>query len=642
MPIRQKLKRTYFKAAVAVRRVSVKLLPRSFQANLGLMQALVGREAWQAAIDIGHDLETKNADQPMLYKTLAEAYMGKGDWDAALTAAKQALSLDGENPWMHHTLAKVYIGLEQWPAAIAAEQQALRYDDSMIWFHYHLGEALVKHGDWDAAIAPLEAAVRLDPNYPWSYYYLGDALLSLGRVDAALRVYQTVVAKCPDIEYLQHCLDYAQHLQTQEQRIAEFVHQAQQEDTQGGDRPLRVLMLTPYPTFPPKLGAITRMFYEMKNWGEQANLAVFSLMFSKEDYKIEQDMSPYCNLPIMVMIGDSPARGETEPKLIHRYNSQRLSKLLTQISAANFDIVVADFIYMAQYRHLFPQAFHVLAEHNIESELLRRCSEVSDQQTLSKIASQREAVKAFMSSGAEADLLAAYEDHQWPHFPLRWVVSDLDKQNLDRRCPKGQTWVINNGVDTRQIQCFSDNPNNRILFIGTLSYYPNIDGSIYFAQSILPHIWAKDPTVEFWIAGAEPPEAVSALGNDPRIKVLANPSDMTEVARQCSITIVPLRIGSGTRIKILQSLAMGLPVVSTALGCEGLQVQDGVHLMVRDQPEAFAQASLTLLRDAQKRQQLRQAGRQLVEQTYDWNEIFQQAVTKTAMLYRGQATASID
>jgi glycosyltransferase involved in cell wall biosynthesis len=202
--------------------------------------------------------------------------------------------------------------------------------------------------------------------------------------------------------------------------------------------------------------------------------------------------------------------------------------------------------------------------------------------------------------------------------------------------------VINNGVDTRQIKCFSDNPNNRILFIGTLSYYPNIDGSIYFAQSILPHIWAKDPTVEFWIAGAEPPEAVLALGNDPRIKVLANPDDMTEVARQCSITIVPLRIGSGTRIKILQSLAMGLPVVSTALGCEGLQVEDGVHLMVRDQPEAFALASLELLRDVQKRQQLRQAGRQLVEQTYDWNEIFQQAVTKTASLYREQTTASID
>jgi glycosyltransferase involved in cell wall biosynthesis/Tfp pilus assembly protein PilF len=633
MPVRIKLRKAYYKAALALTRISVKLLPQNFQTNLGLMQALIGREAWSDAIALGQDLLSRHADQPTLYKTLAEAYMGQGEWTEALTAAKTALSLDASNPWIDHTLAKVHIGLEQWPEAIAAERRAIARETEVIWFHYHLGEALVKQGEWAAAIVPLERAIDLDPNFPWSYYYLGEALLGLEQLDRAIEIYDYAAAKHPNIDYLQYCRQYAHHLKTQETRIQQYVDAAQREDSQGSDRQLRVLMLTPYPTFPPKLGAITRMFYEMKNLGERTNLAVFSLIFSKEDYRLEQDLAQYCQLPITVMIGDSPPRQPQQPKLIHRYNSRRLRQLLQQISAANFDIVVADFIYMAQYRDIFPQAFHVLAEHNIESELLRRCSEVTDQQKLGQIANQREAVKAFMESAAEADLLAAYEDANWPHFPLRWTVSDLDRQDLDRRCQEGQTWVINNGVDTRQIGCFSDQPNNRILFIGTLSYYPNIDGSLYFAQNILPHIWAQDPTVEFWIAGAEPPDMVLDLAKDPRIKVLANPDDMTAVARECSITIVPLRIGSGTRIKILQSLAMGLPVVSTALGCEGLKVEDGVHLMVRDQPEAFAQASLDLLRNVQSRQTLRQNGRQLVEQVYDWNEIFQSAIDRMLLAY---------
>jgi glycosyltransferase involved in cell wall biosynthesis len=107
--------------------------------------------------------------------------------------------------------------------------------------------------------------------------------------------------------------------------------------------------------------------------------------------------------------------------------------------------------------------------------------------------------------------------------------------------------------------------------------------------------------------------------------VIADPDDMSEVAKACSITVVPLRVGSGTRIKIIHSMAMGLPVVSTSLGCEGLKVEDGKHLLVRDRPEAFAEAVLQLLQDIALRQSLRHTGRQLVEQEYDWQSIYAQA-----------------
>ncbi|NJM47098.1 MAG: glycosyltransferase [Alkalinema sp. RU_4_3] len=472
-------------------------------------------------------------------------------------------------------------------------------------------------------MAPLRKAIELDSLFPWSYYLLGEALVSLDRVEEAIALYEKIVNKRPDIMYLRHCLRYAQRLREQEQRIQDYVITAQ--TTKGDKR--RVLMLAPYPTYPPKTGAITRMFYEMKNLGERFDLAVVCFLFTKEDHDLEDQLSQYCNFPLTIYLGDTLPPDDTTPQLVQRYSSHRMTKLLSAIAPANFDIVISDFIYMAQYRSLFPNAFHVLAEHNIESELLRSCAQANqDEAKLKQLAQQRDTIKDFKESAHQADLLAAYEQQNWPHYPLRFTVSDLDRQHLTNHAPQGTTLTVPNGVDTSTIQPFPDNPLPRILFIGTMSYYPNIDGATYFAEEILPLIWEQDPQIEFWIAGAQPPEAITDLANHPKIKVIANPEDMTAVARQCCMTVVPLRIGSGTRIKILQSLAMGLPIVSTPLGCEGLNIIDGDHLLVRDNPQSFADATLKILKTPSLRESLRNQGRRLVEEQYDWNQIFQTAI----------------
>ncbi|NEQ28176.1 MAG: glycosyltransferase, partial [Microcoleus sp. SIO2G3] len=356
------------------------------------------------------------------------------------------------------------------------------------------------------------------------------------------------------------------------------------------------------------------------------HLVVASFVFAKEDIALEPQLEQYCDLAILVSLGDAKPKEPNQSRLMHHYSSQRMEKVLQQLSAIDFDIVSFNFIYMAQYRHLFPNAYHVLEEHNIESDLLKRCAEVNqDSTTISKLAKQSDGVWAFMESEQEAKLLAAYEDAEWPNFPLRHVVSENDKAILDRRCSTGETLVVNNGADTRSVLMLPDNPNNRILFIGTLNYYPNIDGVGYFAEAILPLIWEQDPTVEFWVAGAFPPPQITNLSQDDRIRVIANPDDMREVAAQCCITVVPLRVGSGTRIKIIQSMAMGLPVVSTSLGCEGLKVQDGEHLLVRDRPADFAAGVIQLLQNVSLRETFRANGRQLAEQEYDWQSIYAQS-----------------
>ncbi|MBD2092217.1 tetratricopeptide repeat protein [Microcoleus sp. FACHB-1515] len=608
---------------VAVCRWFVTLSPRSPHAHYKLAKALLQQEQWEAAAAACERAIALDPTTPSYYQALTAAYCGQGLLAKAVQASKQAIVLQPTNAWCHYDLAKAYISQEEWLSAIQACQRAIELDPDISWFYFNLGEALVKAGRWAEAAQTLQHAITLQPNFAWSYYYLGEALLAQDQTAAAIAAYAQAVRLRPNNHLLQGSLEYARRLRLQGQRIADY--QQQLATTPNGEK-LKILMLTPYPPFPPTLGALSRMFHEIKSLGDRHHVTVASFIFTKEDYVLEAELEQYCDLTIMLHLGDAEPKQPKQPKLIHRYSSQRMEKVLRELSAIEFDIVSFNFIYMAQYRHLFPRAYHVLEEHNIESELLKRCAEVNpDSTAIDKLAKQVDAVRAFVESEQEAQLLAAYEDAQWPQFPLRHVVSETDKAILDSRCKVGETLVVNNGIDTRSIVPFPDNSSKRILFIGTMSYYPNIDGACYFAESILPLIWQQDPTVQFWIAGASPPQSVKDLGRDDRIQVIADPDDMSEVAKACCLTVVPLRVGSGTRIKIIHSMAMGLPVVSTSLGCEGLKVQDGEHLLVCDRPADFAAGVLKLLQDASLRQKFRTNSRQLVEQEYDWQSIYAQS-----------------
>ena len=589
------------------------------QPQIELARALLNSDRPEAAIEICNQL---NSSDSLLVS--ADAYHRLGQWQDAVIANLQAIGLNPNNSELHHCLGKRYGLQDQYLNAIVAYEYAIELNLNNPWFHYSLGIALVKTGDWHRAIETLQLAQRSLPREVWISYYLGEAFLAMGNIDGAIVGYERALRRSPWVLYLRDCLAYARHMKFQDQRIIQFCNVAQ--TNQSFKR--RMLMITPYPTYPPRTGAIARMFHEMQAMGKQYDLTVVSFVFEKRDFKLEQDLFNYCQFAITIVMGDSPAQLSNQPNLVHEYSSERMLRVLSKLQSIPFDIVLTDFIQMAQYRVLFPNAFHVLSEHNIESELLQRSAQFQSQTELQILASQHTSFRRFLGGVREADRLAEYESETWPKFPLRMVVSEQDGQLLNQSCGIGKTIVVSNGIDTKTIQILPDNPNKIILFIGTLSYYPNIDGVQYFVQEILPLIWENESSVQFWIAGAEPPQSLLDLAIDRRIKVIANPEDMTTVARQCCVTVVPLRIGSGTRIKILHGMAMGLPIVTTSLGCEGIAVRDGYDLWVRDRPVEFAAATLKLLRDADRRRQFREAGRALVERDYDWAVIFAGAIDR--------------
>lgn len=617
-------------------RLRVKALRKQPAQQLKLAEALLKSGQPQAAIDLCKVLEAPQS--PFFGKSdwretkaqiiLADAYQAIGQWQDAIGSHQKAIELEPSNAELHHSLGKRYGTQEKWARAIEAYQKAIELESANPWFQYSLGIAWVKTGNWQMAVSTLQMAGRSLPREAWLNYFLGEALLAIGDTEAAIEVYKKTLRRSPWISYLRDCLNYAEHVRQQDKRIDEF---CKKNKTKSSKR--KMLMITPYPTYPPTTGAIARMFHEMKAMGEKYELTVVSFIFQKRDFYIEKQLADYCEFAVAIVMGDCPPAVTSQPKLIHRYSSERMAKVLEKLSQISFDFVLTDFIQMAQYHNFFPNAFHILGEHNIESELLRRSAQLQSQKQLQQFSAEHTAFQGFLGGMEEANLLAEYERSLWPKFPLRMVVSEPDRQILDRICGVGKTMVVSNGIDTKNIHLLPDNANKIVLFIGTLSYYPNVDGVQYFVEEILPLMWEHDPGVQFWIAGAEPPQVLLDFAIDQRIKVLANPEDMTEVARQCCVTVVPLRIGSGTRIKILHGMALGLPIVTTSLGCEGIEVTDGTELWIRDSPQAFATATLDLLKDADRRQQFRSYGRELVEAHYDWAAIFAAAIDRIEAEY---------
>jgi len=180
-----------------------------------------------------------------------------------------------------------------------------------------------------------------------------------------------------------------------------------------------------------------------------------------------------------------------------------------------------------------------------------------------------------------------------PRFDKIFLASEADRRTLAEQFPRHKFAHLPNVIHTPEHPPCSNPEPGRLLFIGTLDYFPNEDAILYFAESILPWIpnAAVRPTVR--VVGPGAPDRVRALAID----IAGQVSDLAPEYARAAAVIVPLRAASGTRIKILEAFAFGRPVVSTSIGAEGLNVTDGEHLLIADDPSAFAQACERLLRD---------------------------------------------
>jgi glycosyltransferase involved in cell wall biosynthesis len=171
-----------------------------------------------------------------------------------------------------------------------------------------------------------------------------------------------------------------------------------------------------------------------------------------------------------------------------------------------------------------------------------------------------------------------------------------------------------------------------VIFVGTLHYWPNTEAVLRFTKKILPLIRAKCPTVEFWIVGLGPAQEILDLDDGKAVRVFPDVPEVIDYVREAAVSVVPLRIGGGTRLKILESLAAGVPVVSTTVGVEGIALVPDTHLFVADEPQDFANRVCRLLGDPTLREQQVSAARSAIASEYSWSSIRERVGQKLASL----------
>lgn len=218
---------------------------------------------------------------------------------------------------------------------------------------------------------------------------------------------------------------------------------------------------------------------------------------------------------------------------------------------------------------------------------------------------------------AKAALMRGWEARLARRFDRCLAVSHLDARALASAAGRPVD-VLPNGVDTEALQPLAPSSGHRLLFVGNLRYRPNGDAVDWLVHDILPRVREEIEDAELMIVGARQDRCDRP---EQGVRFLGMVDDLVPCYRGAQVALAPLRAGGGTRLKILEAMALGRPVVSTTLGCEGLPLVPGEHLLTADTPQALAAAIVRLLRDQRLCEQIAGRARSLVERDFGWPKI---------------------
>jgi glycosyltransferase involved in cell wall biosynthesis len=293
---------------------------------------------------------------------------------------------------------------------------------------------------------------------------------------------------------------------------------------------------------------------------------------------------------------------------VHIWNqeSPALYAALDALQAeGRFDFCVAESTFVYRYVERLDRAtLRVIDTHNIDSVTMRRYAT-----TLSSWPRR-------LYAQVTAKKVGAFESRVFADSDLVWVCSSTERDLVRRMSPGTDVEVVPNGVDTGWMTPAprANEVPNRLVFFGRMDYFPNVDGLAWFARDVLPLIRARIPAAELQVLGPAATDAVRAIAaGDPSIVLLGRVDDVRPVLESAAVVVVPLRAGGGTRLKIVEALSMARPVVSTAIGAEGLDLAGGDEIVLADSPEDFAARVVDLLRNEDARRRLGAAGRSAVQ-----------------------------
>ena len=394
---------------------------------------------------------------------------------------------------------------------------------------------------------------------------------------------------------------------------------------------MKVLLLTQVLPYPPDSGPKVKTYNMVKFLSQNHELTLVSFVRGDQSGEVAH-LQQFCKAvyPVQIQrtrLNDGLALVNSlltaTPWLMARDDDRAMRKLLADLcQREKFDIVHADQLNMAQYARLVPGAARILDAHNAVWLLYRRLAQTT----------KNFGMGLFLQR--EWRLLKRYEGAVCREFDAVLTVSEADKAALAEACGgQGQLIIAPIALDPEAIPLIPRRPQaDHILHIGTMFWPPNVDGVLWFLREVYPLILRVRPDVCFDIVGARPPKEIIESGQSQAgVTVAGYVKDAGEYLKNTGVMVVPLLAGGGMRVKILEALAEGLPIVTTTIGCEGIAVENGRHLLVADTPQEFARATLRLLEDRAFASTLARNGRELIEKGYDYRTAYR----PVNMVYEG-------
>ncbi len=411
---------------------------------------------------------------------------------------------------------------------------------------------------------------------------------------------------------------------------------------------MRVLYFSPRICWPIISGAHLRDFYFAQYLARNSQLTYIGLTNDDSEPQAELLRQQLGNgAQVIALRRDAGYRptnilrgliGPTPLNVLNFTSARVIADVDRILSEQSFDTIQIESMHLIAYarriRQIAPQARVILDWHNIESEILARYAE-NDSNPLRAWYAQRTST---LSRKVEDELLRLCHAHT--------VCSEREREVLLQR-PGARIEVVGNGVDceffaaptlspepgdkggapadlkAESAASVATSPNTArrdVLFMGRMDYHANIDAALYFVENIWPLIHARRPELRLVIVGAHPAKPILAL-REQGITVTGTVDDVRPYYHSALTSVVPLRVGGGTRLKVLEAMAAGTPVVSTTLGAEGLAVTDGKDILLADAPQAIADAVVSLQAGNPDWQQLAANARRVVQSKYDWSVV---------------------
>ena len=387
---------------------------------------------------------------------------------------------------------------------------------------------------------------------------------------------------------------------------------------------MRVLLLTPQRPYPPHQGTTLRNFNLIKELAKHHRVCVLTFLEPDQNPGNHGPLRQWCQWIDTLPVPQRATGLRLKQMLTTRrpdmswrlWSAEFNERLAARLNEEPFDVVSIEGIEMAPYlptlEAVHPNPLIIYDAHNAEWILQKRAF-------LTDLKNPARWIAAIYS-WVQWHRLARYEANLMQRTAHTVAMSHPDMVSLREINPTTSITVVPNGVDMSVYSRYRGQVvKSDLVFTGKMDFRPNIDAMLWFGQQVLPLIQAERPGTTFAIVGQRPHARLDALRQIPGITITGYVDDVRPYIAGTKVYVAPLRVGGGTRLKLLEAMAMGKAIVSTHLGAEGFPVVNGKELVLADEPELFAQEVLHLLKNPTHRAELGRAGKAFAQTNYSWD-----------------------